>query len=169
MKQLENYLDKISRFVELITQIIVVPVTIGFSLVILAGVITRFVLKISFTTSMEFSRIFFVWFCFLGSSLAFKRGQHIQFTFILKKLSGKISSALHICIDLACMTFFCILLVQSIKLAKKVSMTVFPASHISYSVMYISLPIAAFFFIIHTLYFLCRDVNGVISPKGGEQ
>ncbi len=161
MKRLETGLDKLSRLIERITQIIVVPITIAFSLIILAGVITRFILKISFTTSMEYSRIFFVWFCFIGSTLAFKRGQHIQFTFVLKKLKGKAYNFASIGIDLICLSFFCILLFQSIKLAKKVSMTVFPASHISYSVMYISLPIAAVFFIIHTLYFLCRDINGL--------
>lgn len=158
MSKLSQALTKLSDLVAKATEILVIPITLGFSLVILAGVITRFVLKISFTTSMEFSRIFFVWFCFFGSSLAYKRGQHIQFTFVTSKVPENVRRVMNVIIDCACLTFFIILFFQSIKLAKKVSMTVFPASGISYTVMYVALPIASVFFIVHALNFLCRDI-----------
>lgn len=127
--------------------------------------ITRFILKTPFVSSMEFSRICFVWFCFLGSSLAYKKGEHIQFTFILSRVPDKVNKVMRAVIDLLELTFFIVLLFESIKLTEKVSMTLFPASSLSYNIMYVSLPITSVFLIIHAVFFLSRDISAFISRE----
>ncbi len=165
LEKSQRYLMISSELAAKATEVLVVPLTLGFCLIVFAGVVTRFIFKVSFTTSMEFSRILFVWFCFLGSSLAYKRNQHIQFTFILKKVSEKVRGIMNLCIDTVSLLFFAVLLFESIKLVKKVSMTVFPASGLSYTVMYISFPIASTFFIIHALNFLCGDACKILNKE----
>jgi len=156
---------KASGATEKISKILVVPLCIAFFLIVFWGVITRFILKTPFVSSMEFARICFVWFCFIGSSLAYKYGEHIQFTFVLSRVPEKVRKVMVVIIDLLELGFFTILLSESIKLTDKVSMTIFPASSLSYSVMYISLPITAVFLIIHSIFFICRDVSSLAHKK----
>lgn len=165
MNTVTKIFNKASSIAEIISKALVVPLCIAFFLIVFFGVITRFILKMPFVSSMEFARICFVWFCFVGSSLAYKYGEHIQFTFVLSRVPELVRKVMVVIIDLLELTFFVILLNESIKLTDKVSMTVFPASSLSYSVMYVSLPITAVFLIIHGLYFLFRDLSSLSCGK----
>lgn len=166
---LKDKVEKGSRVIEKATEYAVVPITILFLAFVFLAVVTRFILKVPIVASLEYSRIGFVWFCFLGSSLAYKRGEHIQFSFVLSKLPVKIAQFMRIAIDLLCFIFFIVLLYQSIKLNEKVSLTVFPASGLSYNVMYASLPISAVCCIVHTGFFFIRDVEALFLRKGGNE
>lgn len=165
MNSITKATSKASDAAEKISKALVVPLCIAFFLIVLFGVITRFILKTPFVSSMEFSRICFVWFCFLGSSLAYKKGEHIQFTFILSRVPDKVNKVMRAVIDLLELTFFIVLLFESIKLTEKVSMTLFPASSLSYSIMYVSLPITSVFLIIHAVFFLSRDISAFASRE----
>lgn len=169
MKSIVNVTNKISDFIAKLTRILVVPITLGFTFIVFFGVITRFILKTPFVSSMEFSRICFVWFCFLGSTLAYKKGEHIQFVFLMNKVPENVRKVMKIIIDIICLLFFFVLLFESIKLTKKVSMTLFPASGLSYSIMYGVFPISSVFFIIHGFDFFFTHLNDLISEKGGNK
>ena len=166
--RLKDRVEKGSRIVEKATEYAVIPITILFLAFVFLAVVTRFILKVPIVASLEYSRIGFVWFCFLGSSLAYKRGEHIQFSFMLSKLPVKIAQFMRMVVDLLCFTFFAVLLYQSIKLNKNVSLTVFPASGLPYVVMYASLPISAVCSIVHTAYFFIRDVEPLFLRKHPE-
>ncbi len=159
---------KISAIIEKLTEIMVVPFTLGFFALTFFGVVTRFVLKVPFVSSMELSRICFVWFCFLGSSLAYKKCEHIQFTFLMVHLPPAMQKILQVILDMISMIFFVVLIIQSIKLNMNVSTTVFPASGLPLNIMYIGLPVMAIFLAIHGLFFLIRDLEYCIESKGGD-
>lgn len=166
MKAISAIINKISAVVEKITEIAVVPFTLGFFALTFMGVVTRFVLKVPFVSSMELSRICFVWFCFLGSSLAYKKKEHIQFTFLMNHLSSRNRNMLNVILDIISMVFFTVLVHQSVKLNINISTTVFPASGLSLNIMYISLPVMAVFLMIHGLYFLTRDMAVWMGCEG---
>lgn len=167
--RLKDRMEKGSRIVEKVTEYAVIPITILFLAFVFLAVVTRFILKVPIVASLEYSRIGFVWFCFLGSSLAYKRGEHIQFSFLLSRLPLRIAQFMRIVIDVLCSVFFVVLLYQSMKLNNNVAMTVFPASGLPYNVMYVSLPISAVCSIVHTGYFFIRDVEVLFWGKGGNE
>lgn len=167
MEAISVIVNKISGIVEKITELAVVPFTLGFFALTFMGVVTRFVLKVPFVSSMELSRICFVWFCFLGSSLAYKKSEHIQFTFLKNHLSSRSQKILNVILDLISIIFFAVLVRQSIKLNINVSTTVFPASGLPLNIMYISLSVMAVFLMIHGLYFLTKDVAACMGREGG--
>lgn len=168
MEAISVMVNKISEVVERITEIAVVPFTLGFFALTFMGVVTRFVLKIPFVSSMELSRICFVWFCFLGSSLAYKKSEHIQFTFFMNHLPVRSRNVLKVILDSISILFFIVLVYQSIKLNLNVSTTVFPASGLSLNIMYISLPVMAVFLVIHGLYFLTKDLAACLGRERGD-
>jgi TRAP-type C4-dicarboxylate transport system permease small subunit len=158
----KRILKEISAITEKITEIAVIPITLIFLVLVFLAVLTRFIFKVPIVASLEYSRIAFVWFCFLGSTLAYKKKEHIQFSFLLSRLPEKVLQSVKVFNDILGVIFFAVLLYQSIKLNIKVSTTVFPASGLSYNTMYASLSVAALFGIVHALYFVESDMEQLL-------
>lgn len=60
-----------------------------------ANVITRYLFRYSFAFLEELVVAFFVWITLLGASVAFRKGAHLNFSFITDRLPSPIRKLLH--------------------------------------------------------------------------
>ena len=74
--------SKIQRRFDKAAQGLTVLSVSSFTLLLFTAVICRYLLKTSILFEEEGSKILFVWACFMGASVAYKRKAHIWFNFI---------------------------------------------------------------------------------------
>ncbi|HNS21583.1 MAG TPA: TRAP transporter small permease [Sedimentisphaerales bacterium] len=92
-------------------------------------------------SSVELSRLFFVWSCFLGAALAYRRRAHIGFTLLFDKVPASWQRRLAGINYLLVLAFAGIVLVQSIRVCRLLWPTVLPILGISQAWFYVPVPI----------------------------
>lgn len=78
----------------------------------------RYVLKIPFIWSEEFSRFLFIWIVWFGAALAVPRGKHMVIEFIRDWLPGSWPSRIKVATDLLALFFLAVVVVKGISLVK---------------------------------------------------
>ena len=164
---MELRLRRLSDWTDWAARALLVPIGIGFILIVFLGVLTRYVFATPITSSVELARIGFVWAAFLGAAVCLKQGKHTQFRFLLDKLSGRPRAVVLLTIDLISLGFFLLLLVKGVQMVQAVEDTFFPALGWSQLWLYLPLPVCAAFMLIHALAFLARDSRAVV--RGGDE
>jgi TRAP-type C4-dicarboxylate transport system permease small subunit len=159
LRSVSDWADKLAR-------LLLVPIGIGFILIVFLGVVTRYVLHMPIITSVELARIGFVWAAFLGAAVCLKQEKHTQFLFLLDKLTGRPQVLLRVAIDLISAGFFVFLVVKGIEMVQAVEETYFPALGWSQLWLYLPMPLCALFMSIHAVAFLARDLQGLIRDAG---
>jgi TRAP-type transport system small permease protein len=160
-------LQRLSDRADRAARILLVPIGIGFILVVFLGVVTRYVLATPIISSVELARIGFVWAAFLGAAVCLKQGKHTQFLFLLDRLSGRPRAVVLLVIDLISLGFFLLLLFKGVEMVQAVQDTFFPALGWSQLWLYLPLPLCAGFMLIHAVAFLARDLRSV--AQGGAE
>jgi len=67
-------LQRLSDWTDRAARILLVPIGIGFILIVFLGVLTRYVFETPIISSVELARIGFVWAAFLGRRFALSKG-----------------------------------------------------------------------------------------------
>ena len=160
-------LQRLSDWADRAARMLLVPIGIGFILIVFLGVLTRYVFETPIISSVELARIGFVWAAFLGAAVCLKQGKHTQFLFLLDKLSGRPRAVVLLVIDLISLGFFLLLLFKGVQMAQTVQDTFFPALGWSQLWLYLPLPVCAAFMLVHALAFLARDVR--VFLRGAEE
>lgn len=78
----------LDRLLALVTEPLAAVVVVAEVLVLLTGVISRFVFNHPLTWSDELASIMFLWLAMLGAAIAQRRGQHMRMTALVGKSSG---------------------------------------------------------------------------------
>ncbi|MBN1997186.1 TRAP transporter small permease [candidate division KSB1 bacterium] len=125
--------------------------SILFFAMILLSIISRFLLKRPILASIELSRFFFIWSCFLAAALAYHRKAHVGFTLLYEKFSPFIQKWMSNFIYAVIVAFCTLVLVHGIDVVLLLWYTKFPMLGISQAWLYIPVPIVCFFLIIFTL------------------
>jgi TRAP-type transport system small permease protein len=125
--------------------------TTGFIVFVLVGVITRYLTKTPILSSVELSRLFFVWACFLAATLAYRRRAHIAITFITDKLPAKVDHWIGIVVLGLTIIFFSAVTWESIRVVALLWHTHLPVSGISQSWFYVPVPVASLVIILFSL------------------
>ena len=158
LRQLSDWADRVAR-------VVLVPIGIGFILIVFLGVLTRYVFQAPIITSVELARIGFVWSAFLGAAICLKSERHTQFLFLLDHLKGSARSAIRVIIALISVGFFLFLTVRGIQMVQAVQDTYFPALGWSQLWMYLPLPVCSTVMLLHSVAFLARDVQILVTGK----
>ena len=161
-------LRRLSDGADRVARILLVPIGIAFILVVFLGVLTRYVFQAPIITSVELARIGFSWAAFLGAAICLKQERHTRFLFLLDRLSGRARAAVLLAIDLISLGFFVLLILKGLQMVQAVRDTFFPALGWSQLWLYLPLPMAAGFMVLHTLAFLARDAHA-LRQGGGEE
>jgi TRAP-type C4-dicarboxylate transport system permease small subunit len=159
LRGLSDGLDRIARWA-------LVPIGIGFIVIVFLGVLTRYVFQTPIISSIELARLGFVWAAFLGAAVCFKAERHTQFLFLLDRLHGRPQAALRSAIDALAVGFFLFLSWEGVRMVDAVQATYFPALGWSQLWLYLPLPITAGLMLVHAAAFLARDLG---SLTGGER
>jgi TRAP-type C4-dicarboxylate transport system permease small subunit len=85
-------------------------------LTILLQILARYAMNHPFSWTEEFSRLVFIWFCMLSSTITLKRKLHIGIDFVYNKLSLRSRKGLEIIIHLFIFLFGLLLLYYGSKL-----------------------------------------------------
>ena len=159
LRQLSDWIDWMARM-------LLVPIGIGFILIVFLGVVTRYILQMPIITSVELARIGFVWAAFLGAAICLKEEKHTQFLFLIDRAAGRTQALMRVAIDLISAGFFIFLVVKGGQMVSAVQETFFPALGWSQLWLYLPLPLCALFMSVHAVAFLARDLPGVIRGAG---
>ncbi len=154
LRELSDILDRIARGV-------LVPVGIGFIVIVFLGVLTRYVFQAPIISSIELARLGFVWAAFLGAAICFKAERHTQFLFLLERLHGRTKAAVRSVIDLLAVALFLFLSIEGMRMVAAVQATYFPALGWSQLWLYLPLPVSASLMLVHATAFLARDLGQV--------
>ena len=155
-----QFLTVLSKWTDCLVRILLVPFALFTILIVFFEVLMRYVFRSPIITSVEMARLGFVWSCFLGSTLCFKREKHIQFVFLAEKFGNRVRRMIQIGVDLFSLVFFIFLLIKGIQMVRAVGPTHFPALGWSQIWLYLPLPLNALFMLIHSLALLGRDISG---------
>ena len=98
----------------------------SFTLLLFAAVICRYLLKTSILFEEEGSKILFVWACFMGASVAYKRKAHIWFNFIERFIGCRGIAISDLIIHASTFCFFSYLFVDSINFLLQIWGDLFP-------------------------------------------
>lgn len=159
----------LSDWVDRAARALLVPIGIGFILIVFLGVVTRYILQMPIITSVELARIGFVWAAFLGAAVCVKQEKHTQFLFLIDKVTGRTQALMRVVIDLISTGFFLFLVVKGLQMVQAVRDTFFPALGWSQLWLYLPLPLCALFMSVHAIASLGRDLRGLIrgAKDGG--
>lgn len=81
--------------------------------IVIANVVSRYVLHVSLTWSAELARYGMVWMAMLGATVLVRRDQHLTVDLIDRLVGARLSRRIRIIAAVASMTFFAVLLISS--------------------------------------------------------
>ncbi len=157
-----NTLKKINHFFEKFLFINTAISSILFFAIVLISVLTRYLFKTPILASVELSRLFFIWSCFLAASLTYRKRAHIGFTLLYEKMPLGLQRWVTVLIHTNILAFLSIVFYQSISISKLLWQTDLPMLQISQSWFYLPLPLVSMIMIFYTLEFFIDD----FSKKG---
>ena len=156
-----SFLRQLSDWTDGATRILLVPVGIGFILIVFLGVLTRYVFRTPIITSIELARVGFVWSCFLGAAICMKQEKHIQFVFLLDRLGARGREGVRLVVSALSAGFFLFVTLKGLEMVQAVEGTYFPAMGLSQVWLYLPVPVAGLCMLIHATAFLARDAESL--------
>lgn len=116
--------------------------SISFFAFTLLNVGIRYLFQKPILEGIEWSRLGFIWACFMAAALAFDRGVHIAFTFLTDRLPRAIVAPIHLVVDGAVLLLLAILVLTGSQVVMDLWPTHFPISGLSQGYLYLPVPIA---------------------------
>jgi TRAP-type C4-dicarboxylate transport system permease small subunit len=126
----------------------------AFFVVVLAAIGVRAVPRWQFHASIELSRLFFVWSCFLAAGLAYRREAHVGFTLLFDKMPVVVQRGLTSVVYSLVLGFVAVVLFQSVLTCFLLWPTVLPILGISQAWLYVPVPVLCLSMLFYTLEFI---------------
>ncbi|MBK5242947.1 TRAP transporter small permease [Clostridium sp.] len=120
--------------------------------VVMLGVITRYILASPLFWCDELSRFLMIYMVFFGSVLAFKEGKHPALTFIIEKWPEKVLAIWKLCIDIILITVLIFVIISGISMMTSGPVGYSAALRVRYSWVYFSIPFGCICMIIQILF-----------------
>lgn len=114
----------------------------------------------SIDASIELSRLFFVWSCFMAAAITFRRKAHVGFSSLYDRLPLRWQGRFSLLVHGLILIFMELVLVQSTVVVLKLWPTRLPMLGISQSWLYLPLPICSVFMVLFVLECLQHDLRG---------
>ena len=131
----------LDRLLALATEPLAAVVVVAEVLVLLTGVVSRFVFNHPLTWSDELASIMFLWLAMLGAAIAQRRGQHMRMTALVRMCSGSIRGALEAAGAAAPALFLLLVLVPSYNFAEDQTFVHTPALGLNDAIRAAALPV----------------------------
>ena len=112
----------------------------GFLLVLIAGMTSR-LMNHPLRFAEELGSLLFVWSCFGGAALAYRRGSHIRLQFLQERLPLRYRRALEQGCRLAAIFFLALVVAQSLPLMSQLSAAQMPITGLPQWLAYLPVPI----------------------------
>lgn len=142
-------LNKLSNYLNKITEIVVMILMAAISVIIFGQVICRYVFNHSLYWSEEVGRYILIWITFLGASVGVKRFSHIGIDFLYNKTSGIFRKILDFIVILLSIFFAIIICYFGYKFAYFVRFQKSAALLMPMTIPYASICVGGFLMLIH--------------------
>jgi TRAP-type C4-dicarboxylate transport system permease small subunit len=143
IKKASDFVDKIGSFLVILTMVGMVFFT---SIQIIARVFFE-----ALSWSEEITRYLLVWSTFIGAGCVYKRGGHINVSFIQERFKGKANKYVRILVNLVCIAFFVIAVYFGIIYMMKQGAQRSPAMGIKMNLMYMAIPMGCGVMLLHAI------------------
>lgn len=155
-----KFLGKILNSFE---EIIIIIMMAYMSIMNFLNVVYRYCFSKSFSFTEELTVIVFVWVTMLGIAVAFKRNAHLGMSFIVDQFHGKAKAAFVILSGVCSLIFMGLVLFYGIQMVQgQIAMgATTPVMGLPRQIQGLSMPVGAFFVIIHILeatFLLAKDL-----------
>jgi TRAP-type C4-dicarboxylate transport system permease small subunit len=137
--------DTIDKFIRMILAIMLSVMIV----VVLFGVINRFLLKFPISWTEEVARFLMTWICMLGSTIAIKDGTHVAVLYFVSKFDIKYRHKIALLNHILIIGFLAIPAFYGIKLCISQAGQLSPALRISMFFPFLSVPFGSLVMILH--------------------
>jgi TRAP-type C4-dicarboxylate transport system permease small subunit len=121
------------------------------TLIVLLGVVFRYILKAPLPWSEELSRYLMVWAASLGAAVAFKEGSHVAVTLLCDQFYGITRKILRWISQTIMLVFMIIVMVKGFVLAFELRTQISPAMEIPMTWPYLAIPVGCLFIVLEIL------------------
>jgi len=153
----------VSQYGDLVARIICFPTALAFFIVLLVQVLFRYVLMRPIEWYLEVVGITYMWSLFMGISMAFKAGSHIQFQFLFNKLGAKIQRYLSFICQFMALVFFIFMAIYGAKLCITAKDYILPTIEISQGWKFLCVPISGVILVFHTMDLIVASILDIVS------
>ncbi len=130
---------------------------------VMAGVITRYILKSPLFWTDELSRYLMIYMVFLGSTLSFREGKHPSLTFIVDSMSAKTHRVWDSIIDLFLIAVLVMITAGSFDMMFSGPVGYTPSLRIKFSWVYLAIPLGGISMIAEILLRLIRRLRNKLE------
>jgi len=152
-----SWVDGPNRVLGGLVEVVAAALVAADIVVLLAGVVARFVLKAPLVWSDELASMLFIWLAMLGAVIALRRGEHMRMTALVSKLSPerrRLLEAISVCAALA---FLSMVAWPAWEYASDESFITTPALEISNAWRAAALPVGIGLMMVFSLFRLLRE------------
>ena len=165
MERLYEHSQTLSRFADRLARFICFPMSVIFIGVILLQVFFRYVLRSPIEWYLEIVEISYMWALFMGITVAYKGGSHIQFIFLFKNLGPKTQRIVAFTCQLLSLFFFLFMIVAGWKFFTFSKNYMMPTIEISQQWKFLCVPISGFILLSHTLELVIGNIVDIIADS----
>jgi len=144
-------MNKFSHTVNRIVRVILAIMLSVMIVVVLFGVVNRFLLKLPISWTEEVSRFLMIWICMLGATIAVKNGTHVAVLYFISKFGKESRRKIAFINHLLIIAFLIIPSLYGIKLCISQAGQLSPALRISMFYPFLSVPLGFIIMILHEL------------------
>jgi len=140
-----------SDFANRVTEWALVPIVLFFAGLLIVTVFSRYVFQLPIVTSVEMTRLAFVWATFLGIAAGVKRGGHVRVVAFVSLFPASLRGLTVYLVHGSFLLFGLLMLRYGYFLTIQMSGTSFPTLGISQSWLYVVLPVTGVLMVLHAL------------------
>ena len=144
-------MNKVSHTIDRIARVILAIMLSVMIVVVLFGVVNRFLLKLPVSWTEEVSRFLMIWICMLGSTIAVKNGSHVAVLYFISKFREESRQKIAFINHLLIIAFLIIPSLYGLKLCISQAGQLSPALRISMFYPFLSVPFGCIIMILHEL------------------
>jgi len=163
--RIQVFFHSLSRYGDLISKIICFPTGLTFFLILLIQVLFRYILLHPIEWYLEVVGITYMWSLFMGITIAFKAGSHVQFQFLFTKLSGNIQRYLSLLCQVLALFFFVFMVIYGVRLVITSKDYILPAINLSQGWKFVCVPISGAILVLHAVELIVGSIIDVIHSS----
>jgi TRAP-type C4-dicarboxylate transport system permease small subunit len=131
------------------TELALVPIVAFFTLLLVISVASRYLFQLPIVTSIELTRIAFVWAAFLGAAVGVKRGVHVRVVALVSLAPAHLQRMVPVLVHGSFLIFAVLMVWHGWSLAGRMFVTTFPTLGISQGWLYLAIPVTGALITLH--------------------
>ena len=151
-------IDRIADVVAFITNIGCVVIGAIMTLVVIAGVFSRYIMQNPMVWTEEIARMAMIWTAYLGMSIATRRRGHLGVLYFLQKSPLGVQRLIKLCTDIMIVVFLYVLIVNGVKMVMAAKIQIEPATGIIMSYPFLIVPLSGVLMLIQHILVMLVDL-----------